>query len=250
MKHLNIERPQTTFLSAATTYTDVNGLGSIMFASNISPSVEISEKLIVVLRRNSLLGLGWGGSWGLLLSLGSSLHGGSLLLNWFDLGGDLLLDGWFEAELSSLAVDSLLLALSVLGSAGITLGIDFVVTNLLSLELVNGLHKDVLVLELVTLGTEVQLVVDVLVDLLGVTVLLEESTENASSAHGEDLNGHTGLAGSLSVTSSLMATLALLGLVSLNAGARVHGDLTSHDKAILEEFSDVLACYKKLAGNS
>jgi hypothetical protein len=43
-----------------------------------------------------------------------------------------------------------------------------------------------------------------------------------------------------------MATLALLGLVSLDTGAGVHGDLTSHDKTILEELSDVLACSLKL----
>jgi len=212
-----------------------------MFASKIGPSVEISEKLIVVLGRNSLLGLGWGGSWCLFLNLGGSLYWGCLFLDWFDLGSDLLLDSWFETKLSSLAIDSLLLALGVLGSTGITLGINVLITDLLSLELVDGLHKNVLVLELVTLGTEVQFVVDVLVDLLAVTVLLEESTENTGSAHSEDLHGHTGLSGTLSVTSALMATLALLGLVSLYAGARVHGDLASHDKAILEQFSDVLA---------
>jgi hypothetical protein len=38
-----------------------------------------------------------------------------------------------------------------------------------------------------------------------------------------------------------MATLALLGFVSLDTGPRVHGDLTSDDKTILEKFSDVLA---------
>lgn len=198
--------------------------------------------MIVVLRRNSLLGLGGGGSWGLLFSLGGGLHGGSLLLDWFNLGGDLLLDGGFETELGSLAVDSLLLTLSVLGSTGITLGINVGIADLLSLELVNGLHKNVLVLELVTFGSEVQLVVDVLVDLLGVSVLLEESTENASSAHSEHLDGHTSLTGSLSVTSALMTAFALLGLVSLDTGAGVHGHLASHDETILEELSDVLAC--------
>jgi len=198
--------------------------------------------LVVVLRRNSLLGLGGGGSWGLLFSLRGGLHGGRLLLYWFNLGGYFLLDGGFETKLGSLAVDSLLLTLSVLGSTGITLGINVGIADLLSLELMNGLHKNVLVLELVTFGCEVQLVVDVLVDLLGVSVLLEESTENASSAHGEHLDGHTSLTGSLSVTSALMTAFALLGLVSLDTGAGVHGHLASHDETILEELSDVLAC--------
>ena len=214
-----------------------------MFASEIGPSVEISEKLIVVLRRNSLLSLGWGGSsCGLLFGFGSSFNWSSLFLNGFSLGGNLLLDGWLETKLCSLAVDSLFLALGVLGSTGVTLGIDVLITDLLSLEFVNGLHKNVFVLELVTLGTEVQLVVDVLVDLLGVSVLLEESTENASSAHSEHLDGHTSLTGSLSVTSALMTAFALLGLVSLDTGAGVHGHLASHDETILEELSDVLAC--------
>jgi len=106
---------------------------------------------------------------------------------------------------------------------------------------VNGLHKNVLVLELVTLGSKVQLVVDMLVDLLAFSVFLEQSTENTSSADGENLAWHTSVTGTLSVTSSLMATLALLGFVSLDTGARVHGDLTSDDKTILEKFSDVLA---------
>jgi len=106
---------------------------------------------------------------------------------------------------------------------------------------VNGFHKNVLVLELVTLGSKVQLVIDVLVDLLAFTILLEQSTENASSADGENLAGHTSITSTLSVTSALMTTLALLGFMSLNTGARVHGDLTSDDKTIFEKFSDVLA---------
>jgi hypothetical protein len=43
-----------------------------------------------------------------------------------------------------------------------------------------------------------------------------------------------------------MTALALLGLVSLDTGAGVHGNLTSHDETILEELSDVLACSVKL----
>jgi hypothetical protein len=38
-----------------------------------------------------------------------------------------------------------------------------------------------------------------------------------------------------------MTALALLGLVTLYAGARVHGDLASDDEAVFVEFADVLA---------
>ena len=141
---------------------------------------------------------------------------------------------------SLLLFSSLLSKFKILLSSSILLSLKLLGLNLFSLLLEDGFNKDSSVLELVTLGTEVQLVVDVSVDLLAVSVLLEQSTENTSSADGEDLARHTGLTSTLSVTSALMATLALLSLVSLNTGARVHGDLASNDKTILEEFSDVL----------
>ena len=98
-----------------------------------------------------------------------------------------------------------------------------------------------LVLELVTLASEVELVVDVTVDLLGVTVALEEATENASAAHGEDTGGHTGVAGTTAVTGTLMATLALLGFVASYAGARVHVGGLADDDTVLVKLADVLA---------
>lgn len=185
--------------------------------------------------QNSFLG-GLGGSNGLLCywgSLGFNNWGDNL--NWFS---NL---GFNTTHLSGLAGNSLVFTLRVLGSTCLTLSVEFSNTDLFSLKLVDGLHKNVLVFELVTLCTEVELVVDVLVDLLGVSVLLEESTENAGSADSKDLGGHTGLSSTLSVTSTLMATLSLLGLVSLNTGTGVHGDLSLNDDTILVELSDVLA---------
>ena len=86
--------------------------------------------------------------------------------------------------------------------------------------------------------------VDVLVNLFSISVLLEESTEDTSSAHGENVVGHTGLLAPLSVTSALMTSLSLLSFMSVDSGARMHGNLASHDKTILEELSNVLACRK------
>ena len=60
-------------------------------------------------------------------------------------------------------------------------------TDLLSFELVDSLNQNVLVLELVTLGTEVEFVVDVLVDLLVVTVLPEEATEDTGTTDSQHL---------------------------------------------------------------
>lgn len=185
-------------------------------------------------RHDSLLVLGGGGS-GLLLGLGG---GGDLL----SLGGlSFSNSGNLNSHSGVLAVLALLLADGVLLTTSLLLGLDLSNADLLSLDLVDGLNQDVLVLELITLGAEVELVVDVLVDLLVVTVLLEETTQNASAADGEHLGGHTGITGTLLVTSTLVTALALLGLVALNTGAGVHGDLALDNETILEHLADVLA---------
>jgi hypothetical protein len=105
-----------------------------------------------------------------------------------------------------LAGDTLLLVVSVLGSSGITLSGDILLTGGVALHLVDGLDQHVLVLELVTLCLQVQLVVDVLVDLLRVTILLQKTSENAASSHPEDCLWHTGIASTLSLTEAQMAT--------------------------------------------
>lgn len=175
---------------------------------------------------DSLSVLGWGSLWLGLLDW--------LLLNWSGNWSSL------NTHLSVLSSNSLLLALSVLGTTSVTLGIELSLTDLLSLELVDGLDQDVLVLELVTLGSKVELVVDVLVDLLGVSISLQKTSEDTGSADGQNLGWHTGITGTLLVTSTLMATLSLLSLVALYTGAGVHMDLSSDDKTILVELSDVL----------
>jgi len=139
-------------------------------------------------------------------------------------------------------LNSLLLSDGVLGSSGFTLGLEFGLTDLLSLQLVDGLNEDVLVLELVTLGREVELVVNVSVDLLGVSILLQEASNDSLSAHPQDLDGHTGVAGTLSVTGALMTALSLGLSPSLRTGARVHGDLASHEETVLVKFANILAC--------
>ena len=121
------------------------------------------------------------------------------LLNW-------LLSSLFDlANVLSLTSNTLLLLVGVLGSSGITLVGDVLLTGGIGLQLVDGLNEYVLVLELVTLGRQVQLVVDVLVNLLGVTVLLQKTTQNALSAHPQNADWHTGVAGTLSLTVTKMA---------------------------------------------
>jgi len=105
----------------------------------------------------------------------------------------------------------------------------------------DGLDQDGLVLELVTLGAKIQLMVEILGDLLGIAILAEEATENALASHPQHLLGHTGVLGTLSLTVTGVTALALGLLVGLNSGARVHVDLASHDETILEQLADVLS---------
>lgn len=76
----------------------------------------------------------------------------------------------------------LLLGSSSLGLSGLGLVNQSLSLNGLSLSLVNGLDQNSLVLELVTLRSHVEVVVDVVIDLSLLAVLAEESTENSLSS--------------------------------------------------------------------
>ena len=64
----------------------------------------------------------------------------------------------------------------------------------------NCLEQDTLVLELVTLSVEVEGVINVPVDFLGVTHLVEKTTEDTDAAHPEDLEWKTGVGGTATLT--------------------------------------------------
>jgi len=57
-------------------------------------------------------------------------------------------------------------------------------------------------------------VVDVLVNLLCVTVFLKQTSQNAGAAHPENASGHTGFAGTLSLTTTAVATFNLLAYLN------------------------------------
>jgi hypothetical protein len=134
------------------------------------------------------------------------------------------------------------LLLSSLLSSGLTLLGLLHFALLLSLHLVDRLDEHGLVLELVTLGSEVEVVVDFLGDLLGLAVLSEQASENALSPHPEHLLGHSRVLGTLPLTEAGVAALSL-GLVdSLDAGSGVHVHLALHDDAVLQQLPDVFSC--------
>jgi hypothetical protein len=109
-----------------------------------------------------------------LLGSGGGLLNNGLILNL--LGGN-------TSELFELLGDSLFLSDGVLESSGLLLLLEFLFSDFLLLHLVNGFDQDALVLELVTLGSEIEVVVDILGDLLSFSVFSKESSQNSLSSH-------------------------------------------------------------------
>jgi hypothetical protein len=129
------------------------------------------------------------------------------------------------------------------------------------------LNKCALVLEGVTLAQVVELVVEVLVDLAGGTILDEKTAEDAESAHPNDLAvivvlatrfildivegchfdmrlcvpWHTSVRGTLPLTETLMSAESLCGGHITGTGTGVHGDWLADDEAISNELADGLA---------
>ena len=74
--------------------------------------------------------------------------------------------------------------------------------GLFGLHGVDRLQQDALVLELVTLGQHVEGMVNVLVNLLGVTHLSQKTTEDTRTAHPDDLFGKTGIGSTATLTNT------------------------------------------------
>lgn len=181
-----------------------------------------------------------------------------LLLALRDLSEQLLsLDD--QALLAPLA-HLLVLVAARLGLLGQLLG-----AGVLRLLLEDVLHQVALVLEGVALALEVQVVVEVLVDLLGITVLLQQVPQNPDPPHPQHLLGHARVLGTATLTEAGVAALnvehALKSKVSnceikpkrgkqtylaaslgLDAGAeaRVHLVGLLDDQTILDQAADVL----------
>lgn len=125
----------------------------------------------------------------------------TLSLSDVGLGFALLLD------YSSLLLAGNSLLLEELGLAG------------LSLADVDSLDEDALVLEHVTLSLHVEVVVDVLVDLVSLSELPENATEDSLTTNPENLLGHTSLTGTLPLTRTHVTTLSLSEQVLSNASS-------------------------------
>ncbi len=109
------------------------------------------------------------------------------------------------------------------------------------LGLEDVLHEDTLVLELVALGLEVQLVVQVLVNLLGLPVAAQQAAEDALATHPDHLDGHTRIGRTLALTRAHVPALAARLQEELAAGTRVHRRRLLQHQTILDQLLDRLA---------
>jgi hypothetical protein len=98
----------------------------------------------------------------------------------------------------------------------------------------NMLNQDGFIFELVTFGSQIELMILVLVDLLGLSVFSEKSSENSLSSHPKNFGGHSGFTGTSSFTGTGVSTSSLFFQVSSGSGARVHNLGLFHDKTILD----------------
>lgn len=102
----------------------------------------------------------------------------------------------------------------------------------------DGFDQDLLVLELVTLGGKVEAVVLVSIDLLGLSIFSEQSSQDSLSSDPKDFLWHSGILGTSSLTDTSVSTLGLLFGMSSSSGSRVDDDLFSSDKVIVDQLSD------------
>jgi hypothetical protein len=142
-------------------------------------------------------------------------------------------------ELLSLLVGTTLTDGLVLGTENISLFSEGLGTNLLSLGLVDMLHEDTLVLETVTLGLKVKMMVKMLIDLTGFSVLGKKTTEDTHTSHPNNLAGHTSIGSTLSLTVTHMTTVTLGSSTDENTETRLRDLGLTDDKSVLDELTDV-----------
>lgn len=145
-----------------------------------------------------------------------------------------------KEEITNLLGSSLLSLELVLLSLDVSLGSEHSGSVSSGLLLVDVLHQDTLVLEDVTLRLEVKLVVHVLVDLFLLSVLGQKSSENSLTSHPEELDGHSSVGSTESLTGASVSTLSSGFGVGSCSGPRVDNGGLLDDQTILDESSHLM----------
>jgi len=104
---------------------------------------------------------------------------------------------------------------------------------------VDHLEKNALVLELVTLAKHVKSMVNVLINFLGVTHLLEKTTKNADTTHPKDLHRETCVGSTLTLSDSSVSSLPLSLVSDGNSGTGMYNNWLLNDESITMKTGDV-----------
>merc|ERR1712002_721244 len=94
-------------------------------------------------------------------------------------------------------------------TTGLSLIAQFLASLLLSLLLVNVFHQNSLVLEHITLGFHVQVVVQMKIDFLLLSVFSQKSSKDTHTVHPHHFFRHPSIGCTMSFTESLMTSLPL-----------------------------------------
>merc|ERR1712071_232021 len=143
--------------------------------------------------------------------------------------------------LGGLTIFSSFAGFAYLKTAGFSLVWQHLAACLLSLLLVDELHQHTLVLEPITLGLHVKVVVQMAIDFLCFTIAFQQSPQHSHASNPHKLLGHTSIRSTLSLTKATVTALTASFCVFTNASTWVDGLGFLDDQTILNQLSDVLA---------
>lgn len=103
------------------------------------------------------------------------------------------------------------------------------------------LHEDSLVLKHITLGLKIEVVIQMAIDLLVLSVLLKQPSEDSHAPNPEHFDGHSRVGRSLPLSRTGVSALTPGLSVLANAGSRVDGHRLSDNEAVFDKFADVLS---------
>ena len=132
-------------------------------------------------------------------------------------------------------------SVSLLVEEGVSLLSKLLLLLILTLLLVDLLNQHTLGLVTVTLGQSVEVSVHVLVDLVGLTVLSQQTTKDTNAAHPEELLRDTGVHGTTALTVTSVVTASLGVVTNMHASTGVHQLVLADNETVLNELADVLA---------
>ena len=148
-----------------------------------------------------------------------------------------------EKELLLLESDLLLTPLPrllILGTPRLRLLRNLFGSCIFALLLENELHQDSLVLEAVSFRSEVQFVIQMLIDFLRLSVFFEKTTKDSHASDPEDLDRHSGIRCSSPLAVAHVTSLSSCFCIFPCPSAGVDSDGFPNDETVLDQASDVL----------